>query len=107
MNKLKLYVRINFYSDDLAKSLNGFVSVTLNPVIKSFNILGGRDGFKNSIPLNQDEISGHDFIFANAKSERNEHAKLERYSSSLDGGVSFRVVETNTKGNKKIYTYQC
>ena len=113
MNKLKLYVRINFYSDDLAKSLNGFVSVTLNPVIKSFNVLGGRDGFKNSIPLKQDEISGHDFIFANAKSEdkneseRNEHAKFERYSSSLEGGVSCRVVETKTKGNKKIYTYQC
>ncbi|WP_286258832.1 hypothetical protein [Pseudoalteromonas apostichopi] len=113
INKLKLYVRINFYSDDLAKSQNGFISVTLNPVIKSFNILGGRDGFKNSIPLNHDEISGHDFIFATAKSEdkneseSNEQAKFERYTSSLDGGVSCRVVGTKTMANNKIYTYQC
>lgn len=113
MNKLKLYVRINFYSDDLANRLNGFVSVTLNPVIESFNILGGRDGFKNSIPLNRDEISGHDFVFATAKSEdkneieSNEQAKFERYSSSLDGGVSCRVVGTKTIANNKIYTYQC
>jgi len=109
MNKLEVYVRINFYSDDLAQTGNGFISVTLDQTTESFNILGGRDGDNNSIPLNRSQVNGKGFVFSNGGGEQ---VKFGYYILSFGGGGGgggggCRVVKTETKGNRTIYTYQC
>jgi len=105
MNKPEVYIKVEFYSDDLGNVPNGFISVTLKLVTQSFDILGGRDGFNNSIPLTRADVDGRQFKFSGAADGLKEKAKFELYINPFGGGCS--VTKTEVIGNRVVYTYRC
>ncbi|MFU2509458.1 hypothetical protein [Pseudoalteromonas sp. ASV78] len=109
MNKLDVYIQIDFYSDDLGEVPNGFISVTLKLVTKSFDILGGRDGFNNSIPLTRADVNGRQFNFSGAAEGPQEKTKFESYIIPFGGGGGggCSVIKTEVIGDRVVYTYQC
>lgn len=108
MNKLEVYIKVDFYSDDLGNVPNGFISVTLKLVTQSFEILGGRDGFNNSIPLTRADVNGRQFNFSGAAEGPKEKAKFESYIILfVGGGGCCSVTKTEVVGDRVIYTYQC
>ncbi|VEE61446.1 Uncharacterised protein [Shewanella putrefaciens] len=106
---LDVYLTINFYNDLDKQFKNGFLSVTINNTTKSFDVLGGRDGFNNSIPLIKSQLYGK-FAFGNGSGEK---AKFETYSytlmggSSGSGGCTYQVVASQKFGDRYVYTYAC
>lgn len=109
MNQLGVYIKIEFYSDDLGEVPNGFVSVALKLETESFKILGGRDGFNNSIPLTRSDVNGRQFNFSGSSEGSKEKTMFESYIIPFGGGGSggCSVTSTEVRGDRVIYTYQC
>lgn len=111
MNEMGIYLDVQFYDDTKGNSANGFLSISINTVTKSIDVLGGRDGFNNSIPLNIAAARGN-FVFGNGTGEK---TKFESYLSTLtgegsgtgEGGGGCSVIKAEMIGNRTIFTYQC
>lgn len=106
MNQMGVYLKVNFYSHITDEKPNSVISVDLNPVTQSFNVISGRDKFNNSIPLTKNEISGG-YVFTN-DDERN---KFEIYLSGLlsdsKKGDDCRIVKHEKTDDRNICTYRC
>ncbi|WP_394131806.1 hypothetical protein [Shewanella maritima] len=110
MKEMGAYLRIIFVSNSDGTGPNGFLSVTFDVVTQTFDVIGGRDGDKNTVPLSSSDVLGKDFQFTSGEDK----AKFEKYSSTLvggstsgSGGCTLQVVASKQVGDRYIYTYTC
>lgn len=96
-------ITVQFYQDQNGELPNGIVKVSLNSITKSFEVLSGRDKYKNSIPLEKREAEGSYVFDANSS----EKTKFESYLAILLGHNKCKVTDTEKAGVKYIYTYKC
>jgi hypothetical protein len=106
-NDMGVYIKIRFFKLEEGQLVpNGWLNVSLDPILETFTPLSGRDHRNQTVPLNKGDFTGKTFKFDETDNTSNEFRDYIQFTYTP---VTCTVVrkEPNGLNGGQIFIYRC